>query len=53
MLAMCGELGFRSAPDTADPGIVAVSLELKCRSAGRQGCRVWAIVADHAPELCL
>ncbi len=28
MLAMCAELGFHSAPDTDDPGIVNVSLEL-------------------------
>jgi hypothetical protein len=25
---MCAELGFRSAPDADDPGIVNVSLEL-------------------------
>jgi acetyltransferase len=29
MLVMCSELGFRSAPDPADPGIVDVSLDLK------------------------
>jgi len=29
MIAMCAELGFRSAPDPADPGILDVSLNLK------------------------
>jgi acetyltransferase len=31
MLAMCEELGFRSAADPEDPGIVDVSLELNAR----------------------
>jgi len=29
MLAMCAELGFRSAQDADDPGILDVSLELR------------------------
>ena len=29
MLAMCAELGFRSASDSTDPTILSVSLNLK------------------------
>ena len=29
MLAMCAELGFRCVPDSTDPAILSVSLNLK------------------------